>query len=77
MHVTPRRIAAAALVAGGLTFIAAPAAHAVVDPVAFLTCAGGTPADLTALVDPTAVVADPASLAAPPEIPAATHCLAP
>ncbi|MEV0385181.1 hypothetical protein [Nonomuraea sp. NPDC050643] len=76
MLVSPRRVATAVLVAGGLSLLATPAAHAITDPALLLSCVAATPNDLTALVDPSAVLADPAALAAPPEVPA-THCLAP
>ncbi|GAA3699054.1 hypothetical protein GCM10022224_076260 [Nonomuraea antimicrobica] len=75
MHFTPRRIVTAALVACGLTLLTAPAAHAVLDPVHTLTCLAGAPADVTALVDPATLLAEPTALTAP-EVPA-THCLAP
>ncbi|MGW0805864.1 hypothetical protein [Nonomuraea sp. NPDC002799] len=54
MLVSPRRFAAAALVAGGLALFAAPAAHAVVDPVAVGTCLAGSAGDITTLIDPSA-----------------------
>jgi hypothetical protein len=65
---SPRRVAVAALVAGGLTVLTAPAAHAVVDPMATLDCLLATPAEATTFIDPTALTA--------PELPA-SHCLAP
>ncbi|MFG1708979.1 hypothetical protein ACFLIM_37870 [Nonomuraea sp. M3C6] len=54
MRFTPRRIAAAAVVAGGLTLFGAPPSHAVVDPVGVGTCLAGSAGDLTTLVDPAA-----------------------
>ncbi|MFB4275634.1 MULTISPECIES: hypothetical protein [unclassified Nonomuraea] len=68
MLFTPRRIAAAAISAGGLILVTAPAAHAVVDPVHALTCLAETPADPTALLDPATVTSG--------ELPV-THCLTP
>ncbi|MCF6473964.1 hypothetical protein FAF44_37110 [Nonomuraea sp. MG754425] len=68
-------MAAVAVIGGGLTLLTAPASYAVVDPVHAITCLAATPAELTSLVDPAAIAADPAALAAP-EIPA-THCLGP
>jgi hypothetical protein len=75
MLFAPRKIAVAVLVAGGLTVLTAPASHAVVDPAMMAACLTGSAADATSLVDPSAVAADPASLAAPPEVPA-VHCIA-
>ncbi|MEU8360391.1 hypothetical protein AB0C27_30700 [Nonomuraea sp. NPDC048882] len=75
MRCAPRRIAVTALVAGGLTLLSAPAAHAVVDPVVTLACLAETPNAALGVVDPAAAM-DPASLLAPPELPA-TNCLAP
>ncbi|WP_336208835.1 hypothetical protein [Nonomuraea sp. LPB2021202275-12-8] len=68
MHRT-RRLAVAALVAGGLLMAAAPASHAVVDPLMIPECLAGAATDLTALVDPSAP-------GVPSEVPA-VHCLAP
>jgi hypothetical protein len=68
MRSSPRRIAATAVIAGGLTLFAAPVAHAVVDPVHVATCLAGELADPTALIDPTAP--------GPPEVPG-MHCLHP
>ncbi|MFC4009445.1 hypothetical protein ACFOY2_19605 [Nonomuraea purpurea] len=69
MHSSPRRITAAALLAGGLTLLAAPAAHAVVDPVAIVTCLGSSVTESVALIDPMAP-------AVPAEVPSAA-CLQP
>ncbi|WP_043641157.1 hypothetical protein [Nonomuraea candida] len=74
MLLSPRRFVAAAIVAVGLAGLAAPAAHAVIDPSSLVNpsmiveCATSA-ADLTAL-------ADPATLTVPPEI-GALHCLQP
>ncbi|MEV0618635.1 hypothetical protein AB0I81_35290 [Nonomuraea sp. NPDC050404] len=65
---SPRRLAVAALVAGGLTVLAAPAAHAFVDPAAVLMCLAETPTALAGGVDPTALTM--------PEL-TPTNCLAP
>ncbi|KAB8193169.1 hypothetical protein FH608_022965 [Nonomuraea phyllanthi] len=69
MLVSPRRIVAAAAVAGGLTLLAAPAAHAVVDPLHVISCLAETGADITTLIDP-------AAPGVPAEVPA-VHCLQP
>ncbi|GAA3096622.1 MULTISPECIES: hypothetical protein [Nonomuraea] len=68
MHVALRRAAVAAVVAGGLTLLAAPASHAVVDPALVLGCVS-TATDLTTLIDP-------AAPGLPAELPL-TGCLAP
>jgi hypothetical protein len=69
MVLAPRRIAAAAALAGALTVFAAPASHAVVDPVGVIGCLSSSAADLTTLVDPSAP-------GVPSEVPAVA-CLAP
>ncbi|TDD17121.1 hypothetical protein [Nonomuraea diastatica] len=66
---TSRRITLAVLAAGGLALSAAPAAHAVVDPLHLGTCLLESTGELTTLVDP-------ASLTVPPELPA-VGCLQP
>ncbi|MEV5498494.1 hypothetical protein AB0M50_24145 [Nonomuraea fuscirosea] len=75
MRFAPRRLAVTALVAGGLTLLSVPAAHAVVDPVLTLTCLAEAPNAALGVIDPAAAM-DPASLLAMPELPA-TNCLAP
>ncbi|MEQ4719234.1 hypothetical protein [Nonomuraea sp. B19D2] len=69
MRFTPRRIIAAAVVAGGLTLLTAPAAYAVVDPLHVIPCLVETGAGVTTLIDPTAP-------GVPAEVPA-VHCLQP
>ncbi|MGN9842747.1 hypothetical protein ACTMTI_31945 [Nonomuraea sp. H19] len=65
----PRRITTVAIVAGGLTLLAAPAAHAVVDPVGLPLCAAGAVLEITTVVDP-------ANPGVPAEVPV-IHCLHP
>ncbi|TYB63820.1 hypothetical protein FXF51_22370 [Nonomuraea sp. PA05] len=72
MLLSSRGVLGAAVMAGGLTLLAAPAAQAFVDPVHAVTCLAEAP---TGAVDPSAAL-DPASLLAVPELPA-TNCLAP
>ncbi|SDM20095.1 hypothetical protein [Nonomuraea jiangxiensis] len=69
MRSIPRRIAAAAVVAGGLTLLTAPAAHAVLDPIGVATCLASSATEVTALVDP-------ANPGVPAEVPA-MGCLQP
>ncbi|MFC4117551.1 hypothetical protein [Nonomuraea zeae] len=69
MVLAPRRIAAAAALAGAVTLITAPASHAVVDPIGIGTCLSSSAADATTLVDPTAP-------GVPAEVPGVA-CLAP
>ncbi|MEV0998042.1 hypothetical protein [Nonomuraea sp. NPDC050202] len=69
MLFTPRRIAGAAVIAGGLALLAAPAAHAVVDPMMITECLTGSVGEVTHLVDPSAP-------GVPAEVPA-VNCLAP
>jgi len=59
----------ATLAAGALLTAVAPAAHAVVDPVAASLCLASSATDLTTVVDP-------AAPGVPSEVPA-VHCLAP
>ncbi|GAA3562135.1 hypothetical protein GCM10022419_048520 [Nonomuraea rosea] len=54
MVLAPRRIAAAAALAGAVILIAAPASHAVVDPIGMGTCLSSSAADVTSLIDPAA-----------------------
>ncbi|WP_188188384.1 hypothetical protein [Nonomuraea sp. SYSU D8015] len=54
MLLSPRRIATAAIIAGGMTLFAAPASHAIVDPIGLGTCLAGSATDLTTIIDPTA-----------------------
>jgi hypothetical protein len=68
MHRT-RRLAVTTLVAGGLLMAVAPAAHAVVDPMAVIGCLTSSAADVGSMVDP-------AAPGLPAEIPGTT-CLAP
>ncbi|GAA2209394.1 hypothetical protein GCM10009850_048520 [Nonomuraea monospora] len=72
MLLSPRGVLGAAVMAGGLALLAAPAAHAVVDPVHAVTCLAEAP---SGAVDPAAAL-DPMSLLAVPELPA-SNCLAP
>jgi hypothetical protein len=65
-----RLIGAAAVVAGGLLLTTAPA-HAVVDPAVALGCLLTGAADLTMMIEPTAV-SEPATLI-PAEVPL-VHC---
>ncbi|TMR89162.1 hypothetical protein [Nonomuraea basaltis] len=67
MQSTPRRIAAVAVIAGGLTLFAAPTSHAVVDPMQATACLTESAAGITSLVDPMAP-------GVPAEVPA-VHCL--
>ncbi|TMR10042.1 hypothetical protein ETD86_41125, partial [Nonomuraea turkmeniaca] len=60
---------AGAIAAGGLTLLAAPPSHAVVDPLHVGTCLASSATELTALVDP-------AAPGVPSEIPAVS-CLQP
>lgn len=76
MLFSPRRVAVAAIVAGGLTVVTAPASYAVVDPAHAIACLAESPNGLTGAVDPAGVAADPLGLLAVPEIPG-TNCLAP
>ncbi|MEO3870125.1 hypothetical protein ABGB18_15010 [Nonomuraea sp. B12E4] len=69
MRSIPRRIAAAAIVAGGLILITAPAAHAVLDPVGVITCLASSAPDVSGVVDP-------ASPGVPTEVPGMS-CLQP
>lgn len=70
MSRTARRLAAVALMGGGVLLLSgAPAAQAVVDPVSVAACLAGSAADLTGLVDP-------AAPGVPSEIPAVS-CVAP
>ncbi|QYC43168.1 hypothetical protein Nocox_27880 [Nonomuraea coxensis DSM 45129] len=66
---SPRRAVAAAIIAGGLGLLAAPAAQAVVDPFAVSACLTGATADVATLVDP-------AAPGVPAEVPAVS-CLQP
>jgi hypothetical protein len=69
MPFTTRGLAAAAVIAAGLTLSVTPAAHAVVDPAYAIPCAAEAAGGVAALVDP-------AAPQAPSEIPAA-NCLQP
>ncbi|EMF52736.1 MULTISPECIES: hypothetical protein [Streptomyces] len=70
-----RRTATVLLGTLALAGAAAPAAQAIPDPVATVTCVTETPAGVTELVDP-AVLADPAALVDPAGLPGVS-CLAP
>ncbi|MEV0826105.1 hypothetical protein [Nonomuraea rubra] len=69
MRFTPRRVAGAAVIACGLTVLAAPASYAVVDPMMVTECLTGSVGEVTHLVDPTAP-------GVPAEVPG-VNCLAP
>ncbi|MDX2527650.1 hypothetical protein ACSCB1_41550 [Streptomyces europaeiscabiei] len=70
-----RRTATVLLGTLALAGAMAPAAHAIPDPVATITCVTETPAGVTELVDP-AVLLDPAGLLDPAAAPGVS-CLAP
>ncbi|MGR6916903.1 hypothetical protein ACU635_21915 [[Actinomadura] parvosata] len=69
MLFTVRRIAGAAVIAGGLTVLAAPASYAVVDPMVIAECLAHGATGLSGAVDP-------AAPGLPAEMPAVS-CLAP
>ncbi|MGW0756955.1 hypothetical protein ACWD1Y_10785 [Streptomyces sp. NPDC002814] len=71
-----RRTASVLLGTLALAGAAAPAATAVPDPSAAVTCLTEAPGTVTGLVDPAALL-DPTALAAPAELPAVNCVTAP
>ncbi|MCK2216828.1 hypothetical protein MF672_023975 [Actinomadura sp. ATCC 31491] len=69
MSASPRRAVAAAIIAGGLALLTAPAAQAVVDPFTVGSCLTAAATDITTVVDPSAP-------GVPAEVPAVS-CLHP
>lgn len=65
----------ATVLLGTLALAGAPAAHAIPDPVATVTCVTETPAAAAELADPAALL-DPAALVDPAAAPGVS-CLAP